>query len=137
PGARLAPRRTRRRARPSPARRRPRSRAPPRSARRATTGALAGRWTAESPALHLARGVLGQLVDEADAARVLVGRDLALDELHQLAPQLHRRRVTDVADDVGHWVHEPVGVLLAHDRALPHRRMTDERLLDLRRRNPL
>src|SRR5205823_7437613 len=90
----------------------------------------------ELEALDLAGRRLGQLADELDPARVLVGRDLVLHERLELAGQRVPGLPRLLEDDEGLGLDEPVGVLLADHRRFEHRGVAHERGLHLDRRDP-
>src|SRR6185369_8604787 len=56
---------------------------------------------AQPETLDLAGGGLGQLGDELEQSRVLVGRELALHEVLELLLELRRRRSARLEDDEG------------------------------------
>ena len=116
----------------------PRAAEPARQRRAAaSTGAhaLARRRRAASsaaPCRRLRAAARRRTTPAADTCR----RDLVFDEAHELVRQLVRRRVADVGDDERVRLRQPVVVAILDDRALPHRRMHEQRALDLARRHP-
>ena len=88
---------------------------------------------AQAKALDLAGRRLRQLVDELDRARVLVGRELLLDEGLEL---VFAHRCARLEHDEGLGLGQALAVLGADHRALEHRRVLHQRRLDLERRDP-
>src|SRR5512138_3871813 len=81
--------------------------------------------------LDLAGRGFGQLGDELDPPRKLVGRELALDVRLDLLGQRLARRLRRTQHNEGPGLDESVAILPADDRRFEHRGMTDDRGLDL------
>ena len=123
------------RAGPAPRSTRTRRRRCGRRPRRAQRSVIA-RGFAQLEALDLAGGGLRQLADEADLARILVRRELVLDEGLQRFGERVVACVARLQHDVRERAREAAFVL-ADDRGLEHRLVPHERRLDLERRHEL
>src|SRR5262252_5521790 len=100
------------------------------------SAAGAGERSAKLEPLNLARRRLGQLRDELDPARILVGCELVLHEALELSFEAGSGGRAVLEDDEGLGLDEAVRVLVAHHRRLEHGGVAHERVLHLHGRDP-
>src|SRR5664279_1970541 len=91
---------------------------------------------AQAKSLDLAGRRLRQLRQELDPARTLVLGESLAHVLLQLATELRRTADAGTDDDERHRLDEPVVIFAPDDAALHHRRVRDERVLDLHGAHP-
>src|SRR5215469_6991770 len=91
----------------------------------------------QEEALDLARLRLRELVEELDLARILMAPDAALDHIHDLVRQSRRRRVAGLEHHEGLDDVPAERIRLADDGGLRHRRVAEDRALDLEGTDPI